>query len=163
TLDAAAWRRLPPRFQAVEGNWDETLVRLARTMKIKIASDSYLRPPIFDINQKVSDLAGVPLVEALDRLCRAHGMFWWKEGDWYLFRSRTWMDEEDVAVPDRLLRRWTESVRQSGGLSADDLDLLGTLGDEQLMTLNLLSSSLPLGGVADGSGAVLNALDLDGA
>lgn len=161
--DASVWRRLPPRFAAVAGNWDDTLVRLARAMKINVASDSYTRPQIFDITQKVSDLAGLPLIDALDRLSSAYGMFWWKDGDWYLFRSRTWGEEENVAVPDRFLRRWTESVRQSGALSADDLNLLGTLGDEQIMTLNLLAASSPVGGVADGTGAVLGALDLDGA
>jgi hypothetical protein len=161
--DASTWRRLPPRFQPVAGSWDDTLVRLARAMKINVASDSYLRPQIFDIDQKASEVAGLPLRDALDRLCRAYGMFWWRDGDWYLFRSRTWVEEENVAVPDRFLRRWTESVRQDGSLSADDLDLLGTLGDEQIMTLNLLAASSPVGGVADGTGAVLSALDLDGA
>jgi hypothetical protein len=90
-------------------------------------------------------------------------MFWWKEGDWYLFRSRTWVEEENVAVPDRFLRRWAESVRKYGGLSTDDLDLLGTLGDEQLMTLNLLAANPQRGGGVDSGGAILSALDLDGA
>src|SRR5262249_12698984 len=90
-------------------------------------------------------------------------MFWWKDEDWYLFRSRTWVEEENVAVPDRFLRRWTESARRYGGLSADDLDLVGTLGDEQIMTLNLLAANAPVGGVADGTGAVLGAPGPDGA
>jgi hypothetical protein len=155
--DASVWRRLPPRFSLAGAGWDEALARIGRAMKIAIASDAYRRPAYFGTEPPLPSVAGLPLIEALDRLCEARGMFWFREGDWYCFRSRTWIEEENVAVPDRFHRRWAESVRQSGRLMADDLDLLGTLGEEQLMTLNLPATT------AGGAGPTLRSLDPDGA
>src|SRR5262249_16694705 len=69
------------------------------------------------------------------------GLFWWKEGDWYYFRSRTWVEEEQVAVPDRVLLGWMRDVRQPGKLTGADLEQMGALSEEQLLTLNLMTNA----------------------
>src|SRR5205085_6470533 len=56
-------------------------------------------------------------------------------------RSRTWVSESRVAVPDRLLQRWVESVRARGELTEPDLLQLAELSDEQLLTLDLESEA----------------------
>lgn len=164
--DAAVWRRLPPTFSVPGKSWEEDLLRLARATKIRVASDAYLRPTVFDLKPELPSLAGQPLIEALDRLCRYHGMFWWKEGDWYFFRHRAWVEEARVAAPDRFLRQWAQSAREDGRLSPDDLVLMSGLEDEQLITLGLLASRHS--GAAPASGPLaeqqsLRALDVENA
>jgi hypothetical protein len=144
--DPDVWRRLPPRFETAGRDWDTVLADLADRMKIKLAADSYARPWLFNTDRPLPPLGGIPLRDALDRLCRERGCFWWKQNDWYLLRSRTWTEESRVAVPDRLLRGWAASVRASdddspegAGLTAQDLFQLATLTDEQLLTLDVQS------------------------
>jgi hypothetical protein len=164
--DAAIWRRLPADFSMTGRNWEEDLLKVARAMKIRVASDAYPRPSLFDIPSERPALAGVPLGDALDRLCQAYGMFWWKQGDWHYFRHRTWPEEERVDLPERFLRRFRESVREEGRLSPDDLLVLGSLEDEQLMTLGLRASRTSGSGEAApaaGATAPYRALDVEGA
>jgi len=106
--DPDVWRRVPPRFETVGKDWDTVLDELAKGMGIKLAADSYARPWLFNADRPLPEIAGIPLRDALDRLCQQHGYFWWKQNGWYLLRSRTWTEESRVAVPDRLLRGWVE-------------------------------------------------------
>src|SRR5919202_4848467 len=106
-------------------------------MKIKLAADSYARPLLFNTDRRLPDIAGLTLRDALDHLCEQHGYFWWRQNGWYLLRSRNWVEESRVAVPDRLLRGWVESARADGALSEPELVQLGSLTNEQLLTLNL--------------------------
>ena len=76
------WRRLPPRFETAGKDWDSVLTELSGTMEIKLAADSYARPRLFDADEALPDVAGIPLRDALDRLCRQHGYFWWKQNGW---------------------------------------------------------------------------------
>jgi hypothetical protein len=138
--DPDVWLRTPGRFDVKDKSWDQILAELGAAMKLKIASDSYLRPPVFEPHVAGHPIAGIPLRMALDQLARDHGMFWWKEDDWYYFRSRTWPEESRVAVPDRMLVGWTRDIRQTGRLTAADLDQMGMLSEEQLVTLNLMSN-----------------------
>jgi hypothetical protein len=164
--DPDVWRRLPPRFETAGKDWDTVLTELAGTMEIKLAADSYARPWLFDAGHPLPEIAGIPLRDALDRLCRQHGYFWWKQNDWYLLRSRTGLEENRVAVPDRLLQRWTESARAHGELTEADLLQLAELSDEQLLTLDLQSrapggTELFGGGFdADGAALMVNGLSL---
>jgi hypothetical protein len=143
--DADVWRRLPSRFDVAGKDWDTVLIELATAMQIKLAADSYSRPWLFNTDRQLPEIAGIPLRDALDRLCQQHGYFWWKQNGWYLLRSRNWVEESRVAVPDRLLRGWLDSARIKGGLTDADLLQMATLTDEQLLTLNL--RSLPAGEV----------------
>src|SRR5207244_9806094 len=86
-----------------------------------------------------AETAGIRLRDALDRVCQQDGYFWWKQDGGYLLRHRTWVEENRVAVPDRLLQRWVESVRVQGQLTEQDLLQLAELSDEQLLTLDLES------------------------
>jgi hypothetical protein len=137
--DPDVWRRLPPHFDT-RRDWDSVLVELAKRMGIKLAADSYARPWLFHADQPLPDISGIPLREALDRLCRQHGYFWWKQDGWYCLRSRAWTEENRVAVPDRLPRGWVESIRARGALSGSELFQLAGLSEEQLLTLDLESS-----------------------
>jgi hypothetical protein len=139
--DPDVWQRTPGRFDVKDKSWNQILAELGAAMNLKIASDSYLRPPLFEPQVPRHSIAGVPLRLALDLLARDHGMFWWKEDGWYYFRSRTWPEESRVAVPDRLLVGWTNDIRQTGRLSAADLDQMGSLSEEQLLTLGLMANS----------------------
>jgi hypothetical protein len=139
--DPDVWRRLPPHFDMAGKDWDTVLDELAKRMEIKLAADSYARPWLFNTDRPLPEIAGIPLRDALDRLCQEHGYFWWKQNGWYLLRSRTWTEESRVAVPDRLLRGWVASARARGALTAPELFQLGTLSDEQLLTLNLESAA----------------------
>jgi hypothetical protein len=157
--DPDVWRRLPPHFHMAGKDWDTVLDELAKSMEIKLAADSYARPWLFNTDRPLPEIAGIPLRDALDRLCQEHGYFWWKQDGWYLLRSRNWTEESRVAVPDRLLRGWVASAQARGALTASDLFQLATLSDEQLLTLNL--ESQPAGGVEFlGSGFDPNEADL---
>lgn len=164
--DEDVWRRLPPRFETAGKDWDSVLTELAGTMEIKLAADSYARPWIFDADRALPEIAGIPLRDALDRLCGQHGYFWWKQNGWYLLRSRTWVSESRVAVRDHLLQRWAESVRTGGELTEAELLQLAELSDEQLLTLDL--EARPPGGTdffgggfdADGAALMGNGLFL---
>jgi hypothetical protein len=159
--DPDVWRRLPPRFEMAGKDWDTVLTELAGTMEIKLAADSYARPWVFAAGQPLPEIAGIPLRDALDRLCQEHGCFWWKQNGWYMLRSRTWVEENRVTVPDRLLQRWGESVPARGELAEQDLLQMAELSDEQLMTLDLESrapgGTEVLAGRFDPDGAALMA------
>ncbi len=135
--DPDVWRRLPPRFEMAGKDWDSVLTQLAATMQIRLAADSYARPWLFNTDRPLPELAGIPLRDALERLCRERGYFWWKQNGWYMLRSRNWVEESRVAVPDRLLRDWLASARASGALAEADLLQMASLTDEQLLTLNM--------------------------
>ena len=135
--DPEVWRRLPPRFEVAGKSWDAVLVDLAKTMQIKLAADAYARPWLFNNDLPLPEIAGIPLRDALDRLCQQHGYFWWKQNGWYFLRSRTWVEESRVAVPDRLLRGWLASIRAEGALTGQDLMEMMTLSEEQLLTLQI--------------------------
>jgi hypothetical protein len=137
--DPDVWRRTPGRLNIAGKSWEEILTELGAAMNLKIASDSYLRPDVFEPNVTTHAIAGIPLRLALDQLTQDRGMFWWKEEGWYYLRSRTWSEESRVAVPDRLLVAWTRAIRETGRLTPGNLEELGDLSEEQLLTLNLMA------------------------
>lgn len=137
--DPDVWRRLPPRVEIAGKDWDSALVELAQSMQIRLAADSHARPWLFNTDRPLPEIGGIPLRDALDRLCQAQGYFWWKQDGWYLLRSRTWAEESRVAVPDRLLRQWVAAVQEDGALAAPELLQMAALTDEQLLTLDLQS------------------------
>lgn len=159
--DPDVWRRLPPQFTTAGKDWDSLLTDLAATMQIRLAADSYARPWLFQTDQPLPEVAGIRLRDALDRLCRQHGYFWWKQDGWYLLRSRNWVAERRVAVPDRLLRGWVESVRATGALPAQDLFQLAALTNEQLLTLDVEAlgagnADVPSGGLDPNEAALIS-------
>jgi hypothetical protein len=137
--DPDVWRRLPPRVEIAGKDWDSVLIELAKSMQIRLAADSYARPWLFNTDRPLPEIGGIPLRDALDRLCQAQGYFWWKQDGWYFLRSRTWVEESRVAVPDRLLRQWVAAIQEDGALAEQELLQMAALTDEQLLTLDLQS------------------------
>jgi hypothetical protein len=121
--------------------WEQALTLIARTAKINVLSDSFPRPQVFQPPGKSPVIAGKTLGETLDQAAEYYGLVWWKDGDWYLFRSRLWAEEQRVAVPDGVVRSLSAGVAKSGRLSPADFSALTGLTDEQLLTLHLGGSA----------------------
>jgi len=125
------------RFDTTGQAFDQALLMLARKAEINVACDAYPRPELFGPAGARPVLAAATLGEALDQLTTYYGYVYWKLGDFYLFRSRNWADEQRVAVPDRVLQSLTAGVAWPDSLSSGELLALAALTDEQLLTLHL--------------------------
>jgi hypothetical protein len=117
-------------------SWDQALLAVARAAGINVLSDSYLRPQAFRPPGRGPALHGTTLGETLDAISEYYGCVWWRQGDWFLFRSRMWAEEERVAVPEPALRALGADLA-AGHLSDSTLDALAALTEEQLMSLRL--------------------------
>jgi hypothetical protein len=84
---------------------------------------------------------GGTLEQTLDRVCDFYGYRWSKQGDWYLFRNRQWIEQERVAVPEPVLRALGLSLGTTEHLTQSDATALAALTDEQLLTLQLFGSA----------------------
>ncbi|MBI3912374.1 MAG: hypothetical protein HY320_15755 [Armatimonadetes bacterium] len=153
--DPALVRRLNQRVDLTGLAWDEALSAFARAANLKVASDDYLRPALFPVEQEPPSLLGLTVRDAVDRLARHYGMFWWKKGNWFFFRHNHWVDETRVAVPERTMRAIGQSIASQSRLSDANLEYLAGLSDEQLMTVHLIGST------PSGQTAPLTAFDLN--
>ncbi|MCC2672496.1 MAG: hypothetical protein K0Q72_4968, partial [Armatimonadetes bacterium] len=121
--------------------WDQALLAIARAGKINVLSDAYLRPDVFRPEEKGPIVVGTTLRETLDRVADYYGYTWWKQGDWYLFRSKLFGDLERTTVPPRVTRLVSQSLVAGDRLSAEALAALAALTPEQLVTMHLYSRS----------------------
>jgi hypothetical protein len=121
--------------------WDQALTTVARAAGINVVTDSYLRPEIFRPAGDGPVIRGTTLGDTLSQLAEYYGYAWWKHGDWYVFRSRLWADEERVAFPDRLSQSMAASIAARDRLSQAEIAELGTLTDEQLLSMHLYGSA----------------------
>ncbi len=116
---------------------DQALTALARAAKINVLADSLSRPELFRPADPAPVVTAGTLEEVLDRLAAYYQAFWWKEGEWYVFRSRQWADEERATPPAALMKRLGGTVARAGRLRPEELALLPRLTDEQVTTLML--------------------------
>jgi hypothetical protein len=72
------------------------------------------------------------LFDALNRVADAMHYRWRKEAGLLLFRSASYFNDKRKEVPNRLLERWTASIREHGHLRLDDLIEIAQLRDVQL-------------------------------
>lgn len=122
-------------------NADEAFAALAKAADLRILADSYARPALFRPELDPTSLSGITVREALDLVSGAYGYFWWRQDGWILMRHRLWPEEVRVAVPDRLLRPVAANARQTGGFDDVALEFFASLGDEQLLALNMVGHS----------------------
>ncbi len=122
-------------------NWDQALLHLARTAKINVLSDAFPRPMVFRPAGRGPIIGGTDVGHTLDRLCDYYGYFWWKEGNFYLFRNRLWAEEEKVAVPQRVRQQIGQRLSRSSRLATQDLISLAALSDEQLLSMRLYGAA----------------------
>lgn len=88
-------------------------------------------------------LSGMTLTQGLNTLCEVYGRLWWRDGDTFFFRSRTWFIQQRYDVPPetrvRLVQATAQIKKNNGKDSAASREILTTLGDltrEQLIGLS---------------------------
>src|SRR5206468_548957 len=95
----------------------DVLEAIHRATGIPIVSDFYTRP----YSPGALAAQDQPLFDALNLLGDAMHMRWTMDGEWLQLRSASYYDDRLKEVPNRLLSRWSESRRQHGSLTLDDL------------------------------------------
>lgn len=140
-VEAEAYRRVDLQLDPEAQTWEQALTAIARAAEINVLSDAFLRPEVFRPAGKPAPILAGTLAELLDRACAYYGCYWWKAGDYYLFRSRNWADEERAAVPERLLQSLGTALTSGARLPPNDLASLAALSDEQLLTMHLYGSA----------------------
>ncbi|HSV72436.1 MAG TPA: hypothetical protein VLH79_01605 [Chthonomonadales bacterium] len=151
--------RLVERAAAGAGSWAARLERLARETGLPVLSDAYRAPPVTDALGAGDRQAANRDAAALDALCRAPGVAWWKRGDALLFRRRDWPIQRAHEPPDDFLDRMAARLRPRNGMpSIDCILLLRELTQAQIAGMNGLISPLADEGLLDGLGDLLDLL-----
>lgn len=140
-IDAASYKQVDVKIDPTVQTWDQTLAALSKGASINVLSDVYLRPDVFRPADPNRVLTGATLSQLLDQVADYYSCVWWKAGDFYIFRNRMWAEERRVAVPDRLLQTMGQNLAADQELSAEALNGLSALTDEQLLTLHLYGSA----------------------
>lgn len=139
--DAASYKQVNIKIDPTIQSWDQALAAISQGANINVLSDVYLRPDVFRPADPKRVLSGATLSQLLDHVADYYGCIWWKAGDFYVFRNRMWAEERRVAVPDRLLQTMGSNLASDQQLSAEALNGLSALTDEQLLTLHLYGSA----------------------
>jgi len=137
--DAALARNVNVNVDTDAVGWDQALLMVARAGKVNVLSDTYLRPDVFRPEEKGPIVVGTTLGETLDRLAEYYGYIWWKEGDWYLFRSRLFGEQERAAVPPRVTRTVAADLAENDRLTTEGIATLAALTSEQLQSMHLFA------------------------
>jgi hypothetical protein len=124
-------RRLPPA-RTGEGSDPliETLAAIAESFGINLVADAY--------RVEGSTASSLPsgeeetLYEALDQYVTPHAG-WRREGAFFLARRHGWYHLRPREIPERVVTRWADALRRSGGFTLEDAArLAATLSDAQL-------------------------------
>lgn len=140
-LDAGSYKPIDVQIDPAAQTWDQALASISRRAGINVVSDVYLRPDVFRPAEPRRSISGATLTQLLDKVADAYGYFWWKHGDFYVFRHRMWAEERRVSVPDRVLQTLGSSLAANQALSSEALNGLAALTEEQLLTLHLYGSA----------------------
>jgi hypothetical protein len=99
-----------------------TLQALARTARINIYSETFLKKPFITYGARSGGLTTFKgtVPNLIAAICAEWNYQAQKVGDDYLFWSRTWAEDRAVDVPDRLLSRWRARQQKQGVLTLTD-------------------------------------------
>jgi hypothetical protein len=136
-----------------QGDLGFTLQALAKAAHINVYQESFLRTST--LNGGPTHPALTELKGSLPRLIAQIGALWnyraEQTPDGYLFWSRTWAQDRERDVPERLIARWRKRLQENGVLSIYDCgEIASALSWPQVaLTLN---PALPEAGVFNGIG-----------
>lgn len=81
---------------------------------------------------------GIPLADALDRICREYAYLWWEKEGCLYFRTAAWVWDRDYEIPDTFLDSWRVAVGQGRAPGAPDIAALASLTPLHLNGLEAL-------------------------
>jgi hypothetical protein len=121
----------------------DVLEALHRQSGVNIVADYYTRLyPATEVTVK-----GTKLFAALNRLADRMRFKWTKDRGWLQFRSTGFFNERPKEVANRLLERWSASVKEHGTLTGEDLVEIAQLTDAQLDSASMAEGARVLYGL----------------
>jgi RNA polymerase sigma-70 factor, ECF subfamily len=127
------------------GTTADVLEALHRAAGLPIIADYYTRL----YRPEAVSVQSMLLFDALNHLADEMRLRWSKDGSWLQFRSTSYYDDRLKEVPNRLLSRWSESRRQHGALTLDDLCEIALLPDTQLDAAEMAEGARDCFGLAE--------------
>jgi hypothetical protein len=122
--------------------WGDILQKLSDAApNLILVSDEYtgFYNPFLLRHTTVPTFKQKTLAEGLDALCRLYNKQWWRKGDIFFFRSRTWFIEEQYEAPRRTVIALQRLLIPGKFDPVQVLMLLGKLSPQQLEGLSLAS------------------------